>query len=42
MKFSNFILIGANKGGTSSFYNYLRQHPEIFMSDIKETDVLFV
>jgi Glycosyltransferase WbsX len=24
MKFPNFILIGANKGGTSSFCNYLR------------------
>src|SRR5260370_35178685 len=36
MKFPNFILIGANKGGTSSFYNYLGQHPQIFMSDIKE------
>lgn len=36
MLFPNFIIIGANKGGTSSFYSYLSQHPEIFMSEIKE------
>jgi sulfotransferase family protein len=41
MKFPNFILIGAGKGGTSSFYYYLRQHPEIFMSDIKEPRFFF-
>lgn len=34
--FPNFLIIGANKGGTSSFYVYLSQHPEIFMSEIKE------
>jgi hypothetical protein len=34
--FPNFLIIGANKGGTSSFYVYLSQHPEIFMSAIKE------
>lgn len=36
MTFPNFLIIGANKGGTSSFYKYLDQHPEIFMSEIKE------
>ena len=36
MIFPNFLIIGANKGGTSSFYVYLSQHPEIFMSEIKE------
>lgn len=36
LKFPNFLIIGANKGGTSSFYVYLSQHPEIFMSEIKE------
>lgn len=36
MIFPNFIIIGANKGGTSSFYQYLSQHPEVFMSEIKE------
>ncbi len=36
MLYPNFLIIGANKGGTSSFYKYLDQHPEIFMSEIKE------
>jgi len=31
-----FFIIGAAKSGTSSLYNYLKQHPEIFMSPIKE------
>lgn len=36
MIFPNFLIIGANKGGTSSLYSYLQQHPEIFMSRVKE------
>jgi len=32
----NFIIIGANKGGTTSLHQYLSEHPEIFMSEIKE------
>lgn len=32
----NFLLIGANKAGTTSLHNYLKQHPEIYMSRIKE------
>jgi len=32
----NFLVIGAAKAGTTSLYYYLRQHPEIFMSHIKE------
>lgn len=32
----NFLLIGAGKSGTSSLYNYLKQHPEIYMSEVKE------
>ena len=32
----NFIIIGAGKSGTTSLYHYLRQHPQIFMSAIKE------
>ncbi len=36
MTMPNFLIIGANKGGTTSLYNYLNQHPEIFMSKIKE------
>jgi len=36
MTLPNFFLIGAAKSGTSSLYMYLKQHPEIFMSSIKE------
>jgi hypothetical protein len=32
----NFLVIGAMKGGTSSLYRYLRDHPEIFMPPVKE------
>ncbi len=32
----NFLIIGAAKSGTSALYRYLRQHPEIYMSPIKE------
>lgn len=32
----NFIIIGAGKSGTTSVYNYMKQHPEIFMCPIKE------
>lgn len=35
--FPNFLGIGASKCGTSSLYAYLRQHPEIFLSHVKET-----
>jgi hypothetical protein len=32
----NLLVIGAMKGGTTSLWEYLRQHPEIFMSPTKE------
>ena len=32
----NFILIGAGKAGTTAIYEYLIQHPQIYMSPIKE------
>jgi hypothetical protein len=32
----NFFLIGAQKGGTSSLYEYVRQHPQIYFPPIKE------
>jgi hypothetical protein len=32
----NFFILGAAKCGTTSLYHYLRQHPEIYMSPIKE------
>ena len=32
----NFFVVGAGKAGTTSLYHYLRQHPRIYMSPIKE------
>ncbi len=32
----NLFILGAGKSGTTSLYNYLKQHPSIFMSPIKE------
>ncbi len=32
----NFFILGAAKSGTTSLYHYLSQHPEVFMSNIKE------
>ncbi len=32
----NFLIIGAGKCGTTSLDNYLKQHPEIFIPEIKE------
>ena len=32
----NFLIIGAMKSGTTSLYNYFEQHPEIYMSPVKE------
>lgn len=31
-----FIIVGAAKSGTTALYEYLRQHPDIFMSPLKE------
>ena len=35
-KLPTFIVVGANKGGTTSIYHYLRQHPQVYLSPIKE------
>lgn len=32
----NFFIIGAVKGGTTSLYVYLKQHPQVFMTSRKE------
>jgi hypothetical protein len=32
----NFFLVGAPKAGSTSLYHYLDQHPEIYLSPIKE------
>ena len=37
MTLPNFLIIGSAKAGTTSLYVYLMQHPEIYMSPVKET-----
>ena len=32
----NFFIVGAPKAGTTSLYHYLDQHPQVYMSPIKE------
>ncbi len=34
----NFIIIGGSRSATTSLYHYLGQHPQIYMSPIKETN----
>jgi hypothetical protein len=36
MTMPNFFIIGAQKAGTTSLYYYLKQHPQVYMSPIKE------
>lgn len=36
MPVPNFLIIGTAKGGTTSLYYYLNQHPQIYMSRLKE------
>ena len=36
MTLPNFFVIGAGKSGTTSLWRYLEQHPEVYMSPIKE------
>jgi hypothetical protein len=33
----NFIIIGAAKAGTTALYWYFAEHPDVFMSPVKET-----
>jgi hypothetical protein len=40
MKLPNFLGIGVEKAGTTSIYNYLKQHPQVYMSPVKETNFL--
>ena len=37
MAIPNLIIAGVNKAGTTSIFDNLAAHPEIFSSDIKET-----
>lgn len=32
----NFLVVGAAKCGSTSLYHYLRQHPDVYMSPLKE------
>lgn len=36
MTIPNFLIMGSAKAGTSSLYYYLKQHPQIYMSPLKE------
>jgi hypothetical protein len=36
VKYPNFFVVGANKAGTTALHGALRQHPAIFMSEVKE------
>ena len=36
MKKPNFFIVGQPKAGTTALYAFLRQHPDIYMSDVKE------
>ncbi|MEM9214568.1 MAG: sulfotransferase [Cyanobacteria bacterium P01_F01_bin.150] len=40
MTLPNFLIIGVQKAGTSSIYEYLKQHPDVYMSPLKETNFL--
>ena len=33
----DFFIVGAHKAGTTSLYDHLAQHPQIFLPQIKET-----
>lgn len=32
----NFLIVGAARSGTTSLYNYLKPHPDVFMCPVKE------
>jgi len=38
MTMPNFLIIGAARGGTTTLHYVLNQHPDVFMSPIKETE----
>ena len=38
MTLPNFLIIGAAKSGTTALHYYLKQHPQIYMSPMKEPD----
>jgi hypothetical protein len=40
MPLPTFIIIGVQKAGTTSIYHYLQQHPQVYMSPVKEPHFL--
>ena len=38
MKLPNFVMIGAAKCGSTSLYNYLRQHPDVYMCPTEDAN----
>jgi len=36
MKKPNLFIVGHPKSGTTALYNFLKQHPDIFMCPVKE------
>lgn len=42
MTLPNFVVIGAGKSGTTSLYFYLKQHPDIYVPAVKETNFFAV
>ena len=40
MTLPNFLIFGVQKAGTTSVYNYLKQHPQVYTSPIKETEFM--
>ncbi len=38
MTLPNFIVLGAAKAGTTAVYHYLNQHPQVYVSPLKETN----
>lgn len=40
MPLPNFLIFGVQKAGTTSIYNYLEQHPQVYTSPRKETEFL--
>lgn len=41
-KTPNFLIVGAAKSGTSSLYQYLKQHPEVYVPPTRKEPMFFV
>jgi hypothetical protein len=38
VRLPTFLVIGAAKAGTTSLHFYLRQHPDVYLTPVKETN----